>query len=294
MSRKSNLFSSGGLTESQRSIHTPSDFARQNLLYVQEVGTLKSLAPHRCVREKLESFLFVVVLSGRGNFYVSGRHYEVQAGDCIFLNCMEHYEHISSEGDAWELAWVHFNGKAARSYYDLFLKYNSSNVFNTPDTDKWVALIEEMLEKQDDRKLLAEMRCGELLLGLCNQVVESIVNADIMAEEENKKLANDIREYVNDEYAAPTVLEDVEMRFRTPLNVVDSIFNRYFGICLDEYVWNRRFGAAKELLRFSIKSVQEIVEESGIGDIVTMQRLFRENENVSAEEYRMKWAQWIK
>jgi len=34
--------------------------------------------------------------------------------------------------------------------------------------------------------------------------------------------------------------------------------------------------------------------ESGLGDVVTMQKMFRENEDMSAEEYRMRWAQWIK
>ena len=37
------LFSTSGITDSVRMLHTPGEFARKNLLYVQEVGRLKSL-----------------------------------------------------------------------------------------------------------------------------------------------------------------------------------------------------------------------------------------------------------
>ncbi len=40
--------------------------------------------------------------------------------------------------------------------------------------------------------------------------------------------------------------------------------------------------------------IKQIIVESGMKDVVAMQRLFRENENMSTEEYRMEWAQWVK
>ena len=54
------------------------------------------------------------------------------------------------------------------------------------------------------------------------------------------------------------------------------------------------FNAAKELLRFSIKPIHEVIEESGIRNSDLFRRLFLDSEGMSAEEYRMKWAQWVK
>ena len=42
------LFSTKGITDSVRILHTPGEFARKNLLYVQEVGRLKSLQLFVC------------------------------------------------------------------------------------------------------------------------------------------------------------------------------------------------------------------------------------------------------
>ena len=69
---------------------------------------------------------------------------------------------------------------------------------------------------------------------------------------------------------------------------------KHYGIELWDYILNRKFTVAKELLRFSIKPVEEIVTESGIRNTDLFYQLFKENENMSPEEYRKKWAQWIK
>ena len=60
------------------------------------------------------------------------------------------------------------------------------------------------------------------------------------------------------------------------------------------YIENRKFTKAKELLRFTIKPVSEIIKESGIDSDEEFRRLFMDNEEMTPEEYRRKWAQWIK
>ena len=89
-----------------RYIHTPSSFARQNLLYIQETGRLKSRDRHISRRSHLESYLFFIVLSGRGTVTIGKNLWEIGPGDHIFLDCQEPYAHESSEDDPWTLLWL--------------------------------------------------------------------------------------------------------------------------------------------------------------------------------------------
>ena len=75
------LFSTTGITDSDRILHTPGEFARKNLLYVQEVGKLKSLQPHKSQRESLNSFLFLGVINGEGTIFTGEKSYKVKEGD---------------------------------------------------------------------------------------------------------------------------------------------------------------------------------------------------------------------
>ena len=57
---------------------------------------------------------------------------------------------------------------------------------------------------------------------------------------------------------------------------------------------NRKFNKVKELLRFTIKSIDEIISEVGIEDEKALRDYFMETEEMTPEDYRRRWAQWIK
>lgn len=295
MAKREVFFSTEGIAQSDRSIHTPGAFAKQNLLYAQEVGRLQSLQPHKCVRENLDSWLFMVVLKGKGSLDIKGKHYEFGEGDCALIDCKEHYEHISDEQDAWSLAWVHFNGHGAKGYYELFRKCNNDeNVFGGGDVSEWNGIIGELLAVQKERNFLAELRCGELLLGLLNRIINCVSDGAVLNSEQEKQALGELREYLNEQFAERDILALLEKNFGEDLKPLGRSFLNKFGITVEEYISSRRFNAAKELLRFSIKPVEEVAKEAGIGDMIVMQQMFRENEGMTAEEYRAKWAQWIR
>jgi len=76
---------------SDRIIYTPTLFAKEALLYLQEVGSLQALKPHQSHRESLDSFLFFVVKNGRGELQFRGQKYSLSVGDCVFIDCRHPY-----------------------------------------------------------------------------------------------------------------------------------------------------------------------------------------------------------
>lgn len=144
-------FSSKGICESRRQLHTPSAFARSALFYVQEVGTLKSIRSHLCKREHLESFLFILVLSGSGQITCEGAVKPLSGGDCALIDCSRPYSHQSSDDDPWELMWIHFNGCTAHSYYSYFIKNIPAGVFHTDDVTLFSGPILQLLEAATER-----------------------------------------------------------------------------------------------------------------------------------------------
>ena len=75
----------------ERVIYTASSFARQNLIYLQEIGKSEYLEPYESKRGKLSSFLFCIVKSGSGKLIYYDTTYELSTGDCIFVNCIQDY-----------------------------------------------------------------------------------------------------------------------------------------------------------------------------------------------------------
>lgn len=289
------LFTTTGITDSTRMIHTPGDFSKKNLLYVQEVGRLKSLQPHKSSRENLDSYLMMGVLSGEGVVVVGGTEYKVKKGNIVFLNCMEHYEHESSEKKPWELAWVHFNGNIAGAYFEQFAqKSGGTPVFSTKNMKEYEKLIDKLMDYQQHKELESELKSGEILLQLCNMSLINAITKEKQVVESDYELYNEIRELVNDKYTDKGLMETIVSKFGADEEELNIGFKKCYGIELRDYILNRRFNAAKELLRFTIKPVKEIVDESGIGNVDLFRRLFLDSEGMSAEDYRNRWAQWVK
>lgn len=291
MDKGRDFFSEHGITESKRKLYTPSETAKNFLLYVQEAGTLKSLKQHKCMRSEIASFLLMVVTYGKGTITIKGDTYLLRTGDCVLVDCMEPYEHMSSSDDAWELAWIHFNGFMARTFYELFLDSNKGYVTHLERMEVIIGAVERILDGDLENK-----RNSELFNNL--EIVSLLTNIIVKTDKQhNDKIAfklSRVREYINENYATKSIMNDIECEFEESIQSLNEAFADKFGIGINEYLLNRRYNVAKELLRFTIKPLEQIVEESGLGSKEEMQQLFVDKEDSTAEDYRRKWAQWIK
>lgn len=278
-----NMFASEGITKSDRVLHTPGAFAKQYLLYAQETGTLESLVPHVCRRENLDSFLIFEVLDGCGSVTTEGHTAKLHKGDCVWVDCHEVFEHISSEKKPWKLAWVHFNGANAKKLYGLFRENNKTPVF-VPDKPEMVA---EFIFK-----IRKELRGNAPELEIHNLLTQLVTACVLQTAGKNRM--EEVREFINANYREAALQTLIMEHFHLGREELADKFYESYGISVREYILNRRFNAAKELLRFTILPVDEIITKSGIGNEDLFYQLFKENESMSPEDYRKKWAQWIK
>ena len=70
--------------KSNRIIYTPSKFAKNSLIYLQEVGESKTLSLNKNTRASLDSFLFFIVLEGKGTLSYKDNTYDLAKNSCIF------------------------------------------------------------------------------------------------------------------------------------------------------------------------------------------------------------------
>lgn len=277
------MFASEGVTKSDRMLHTPGAFAKKYLLYVQEVGKLQSLVPHICRRENLDSYLIFEVLEGSGSIMIGHRTVELHKGDCVWIDCHNVFEHVSSEAEPWKLVWVHFNGNCAREFYDLFIRKNEITVFKSRESVKVADTIGEILEG-------VKQNCSELEV---HSLLTQLVTGCLLETTEKNRM-EDVREFINMNCTERGIYALLPKRFGVEQNELERQFGDSYGINVRDYILNRRFNAAKELLRFTIQPVDEVIDQSGIGNEDLFYQLFKENEGMSPEEYRKNWAQWIK
>lgn len=303
------------VTNTRRVINTPAPFTRANFFYIQEAGYLKSLKPHLSRRSGLQSYLFLVVLSGSGEvaYRDAAGHFTedsvkrshgslstdtahdrgqlvsiaAAAGDCFFLDCEGEYTHISSEDDPWELIWIHFYGPQADAYYTYFREQQSWH-FHTSHLSELTASIQSVIryheEPTDDTDLLTAQQIVNILTLICTEANEG-ERADSALNDKLKSVLH----YLDTHYTEDISLDFLAEKFYISKYYLSREFKKEYGTTIIQYVLTKKITNAKELLRYSNSSIEEIARLCGIDDASYFNKVFRKMEGCTASEYRKRW-----
>lgn len=273
---------------SNRIISTPSQYAREHYLYVQEVGTLQSLEPHISKRQNLNSYLFFAVLDGSGTFSYNGKSHSICAGDCVWLNCAEPYSHESSAEDPWSLMWVHFHGNSAGNYYNTFLQQGNSYVFRPHNLTLFTDVLSQLYQTQQTKSSLMELISNKYI----TDIITLCFTENRTGHKEESSMPgklNQIHSYLDEHYADKITLEQLSELFFVSKFHLSREYRKTFGITLLNDLTARRISHAKSMLRFCDDSVESIAQACGFQDVGYFIKVFKKSENMTPLEYRRKW-----
>ena len=275
------------LETSKRMIQTPSSIARSAFFYVQETGYFKLKESHKAFRKNLDSYLFVMVLSGSGTLMYDEKLYSLTQGSCFFINCMTPYYHQSSSTDPWELVWVHFNGATSKEYYQYFASH-SAPAWTPKFFQELKDKAERLLDVNEHSDLSAEINSSRLIVDILSIILEDIQCSRESLTPSHQKML-EIRQYLDDKYTEKFSLDDLSEYFFLSKYHLCREFKNIFGISPNQYVITKRITMAKRLLRFSDMTLEEISEKCGFYDPSYLNKQFKSSEGLTASEFRRKW-----
>ncbi len=284
------------VVSSDRILYTSSSFARSSLLHLQEIGTLHALRPHVSSRERLNSYLFFIVVSGSGSLSYDGKDYELTKGSCVFVDCRKSYSHstpLSSaadpEGDLWSLKWVHFYGPSMTHIYEKYCERGGRPVFVPEFSADFERVLSSLYEIAGSSDYMRDMKINENLSGLLTLIMAESWHPEDAVQTSKRSSVLEVKEYLDKNYREKITLDEICGRFYISKHYLTHCFKEQFGMSITNYLLSVRITHAKRLLRFSDKSVEEIGYEVGIGALNYFSRVFKEVEGVPPSLYRQQW-----
>jgi AraC-like DNA-binding protein/mannose-6-phosphate isomerase-like protein (cupin superfamily) len=278
----------GEYVSSNRMLYTPSEFAKSNLMYLQEIGELKAKKTHTSKRQNLDSFLFFYVKEGSGTLDYGGREYTVKSGDCVFINCKNPYLHRTSE-DLWALEWIHFNGESMLPIYLKYVERGGQPVFrpdNGLEPEKIWASINETARSSD---YIRDIRINEYLSKLITFLMSFSWNPEAAQVSNNSKTIMNLKDYLDLHYSEKISLDMLADMFLVNKYSLSRGFKEQYGTSIINYLLITRITHAKQMLRFTDETVEEIGSRCGITPLYYFSRIFKQIEGISPLEYRMQW-----
>lgn len=269
-----------------RIIPTISSYAKEHLLYVQEIGTLTSKSPHISTRNNIYSFLFLVVVNGSGKFTYKDEVTMLQPGDCVFVDCHEPYSHESSADDPWTLNWVHFYGKELEHIYRRYVSNGYSYIFHPDSLNDLLGILNTLYQVNENVSATTEMISNKYLTDL-------ITNAFTLNENSNNDTTLDklksVRDYMQLNYSEHISLEKLSDMFYISKFHLAREYKKTYGTTLIADLTAIRISQAKSMLRFSSDSIEKISAACGFSDSGYFIKVFSKSEGMTPLTYRKKW-----
>ncbi len=281
-------FFTNDLVASNKVIYTPSAFARSNLIYLQEIGSLKAVSPHMSSRSGLASYLFFLVTDGSGKLTYDGKEYELHSGNCIFIDCRKPYSQGSSE-ELWSLKWCHFYGSNMAGIYNKYKERGGYSVFQPLDTNAYEVLLDEIMQLASSDIYTRDMHIFEKLSSLVTNIMDESWHPESKAMTGLKRNVLEVKGYIDEHYKEKLTLEGLAKMFYFHKSYLARCFKEQLGMTVTTYINAMRVTKAKELLRFSEETVETVAFECGIDDPNYFSRMFKKVEGVSPGDYRKMW-----
>ena len=282
---KNNLYNT---SQKSRIIPTVSNYAKQNLLYVQEIGTLTSKSPHVSTRNNIYSFLYLVVVRGSGTFTYNGETTILKQGDCIFINCHEPYSHESSADDPWTLNWVHFYGNNLENIYKRFLSNRHSYRFRPGNINDILNTLQSLYLENENANANTDMISNKYLTDLITMAFTLSADKSDNNSSTSDKLKS-VRIYMRDNYYESISLEKLSELFFISKYHLAREYKKQYGTTVIADLAAIRISQAKSMLRFTNSSIEEISTACGFSDSGYFIKVFNRLEGMTPLTYRKKW-----
>ncbi|PWJ70922.1 AraC-like DNA-binding protein [Ruminococcaceae bacterium R-25] len=277
------------IVDSDRVLYTASPFARSSLFHLQEIGRLEALKPHVSSRSDLQSYLFIIVEKGSGMLKYNGREYELTKGSCVFIDCHKPYSHQPDPDDLWALSWCHFYGPTLASIYNKYCERGGRPSFEPSDTRPFADVLGDLISLSKSSEHMRDMLINEKLSTLLRLIMAESWHPEDKALPVKKASVLEVKTYLDENYESKISLDSLCAKFFISKHYLTHSFKEQFGMTITSYLLSVRITHAKQLLRFTNKSVEEIGYEVGIGAPHYFSRVFKEVEGVSPTVYREQW-----
>jgi AraC-like DNA-binding protein len=268
-------------------VRTPSAFAKQSLLYIQEIGYFQKSSCFTMERKELTSFLLVFTLSGKGELLYRDKKYILNPYDLFFVNCKEYVQYSTSGHESWEFISLYLYGNLIENFYEQFAKYNKP-VLSMHNPNAILDKLHALICGQSDRSLSAELLTSRLIAEILTSILQHpydrlSVNAETLSE------VRRVQQYLDESYSERITLDSLADMFELNKFNLAKNFKKQIGFSPIDYLINVRITAAQTWLKTSGMSIVDIARYVGIPNTSHFINLFKEHVGETPHSFRKKW-----
>lgn len=269
-------------------LNVPSDFARANLIYLQEIGEQHLKDSFTNEGKEVSSYLFFIVTDGMGKLEYEGVSYIISSGHCVFLDCRKTFCYYPID-DVLTVAYIHFAGFHMEEIYKEFMDQGVP-CFRSYGPKVYIQewqRIYDMMASEYSSFIARDMEIYAALISLVTNLIKLRENIRIPTRRaSHKRNLSDVKEYLEKNYQDKISLDDLSETFFINKFYLTRLFREQYGVSVNDYLIQVRLSHAKSLLKSANIPIKKISSDCGFKNTNYFYKVFRKREGVSPGEYQ--------
>lgn len=269
----------GTLAKSYCSSFQPSDFSRENLIYMTWCGHYYCTDQYGMNRESFPENLLLYVRKGQMDVQYQGKTYLMDPGDLLIMNCR--YPHMYHAHNAMEFVYLHYEGLNSRVLTDYLIEQNGGPILKCNcNLDIGNALYEnarKFKEKRIQNLMETHFWINDLL---------RMISRDITPEIKEGTPIDKVVQYIMEHVGEEISLDDLSEITSFNKYYLSHLFKKQTGYTIAEFILSTRLQKAEHLLLHSNRSVEDIAFEVGYSHSSSFINIFTSRVGFSPKQYR--------
>jgi len=266
-----------------------SQFHHLNVLLVRMI----SRTPH--LHREIE---VGVILDGSVELQIGPQHYSLHKGDMYLVNPFEAHEFLSKGKGALILS-IQFSTRLMGAFLSELpnIRFIGSALVKDHfvDREEQYTLLNmlcvELAYTYLGRMPNFEYRCFHLTAQLLHYMTRYIPNRvlspqDYLPIQQKTDRILSVTNYIEDHFTHKLLLEDIARREGVSMPYLSHLFKDALGLSFQEYLKQKRFEYACNLITTTQRKVLDISISSGFSDVRYLTKLFQESFGCTPKEYR--------
>ncbi len=259
------------------------EYARQNLNYMQGFTLFHYQAPSFTERKDYPSYLVAFTYEGKGSLTYREKTYALSKGDGFFIDCREMHFYKVSKGN-WDVAILHLQGPQCDALQKQFLQSGSA-VFHESTKGRFQQYLEQLLGLYSTPQLYRDWQVSSCITAmLTHLLLLSAGNTNTHAQ-----IPQNIRyliQYMDNNYTAHLTLDYLANFACMNKYHLSREFKKYTGFSPNDYLICLRINAAKNMLCKTTLPASKIAHTVGIHDINNFNALFKKKVGMTPIQFR--------
>lgn len=236
------------------------------------------------INRVLEGFLLLYTTKGDGILEMNGKTYTLDAKSVVLIDCDIPHSY-RTKNDYWELYYLRFAGKAAKTYCTM-ITAPEFRVLHFKSTDNIHTCLEHNINISFVPGIKSSFIQNRIITDLLTDILLNCKASEKIIDDYTQNILKQINHYIAQNYKRNISLTDIAEHVHLNVNYLSRIYKTNTGTTLYDTLLTVRINKAKDMLINTDMKIADIAEHVGFQSSNTFIRCFKKQVQMNPLAYR--------